>query len=132
MEQFICPMKNRNINLRSFSAVVFLIGASFFLNGCTKSGSYPSYTPPATPQGAYEVWIQNIAFNPIGLTVPVNTIVKWTNKDGITHTVTSATALFDSGNIGSGGTFSYQFTSKGTFAYKCKIHTGMNATVIVQ
>ena len=73
------------------------------INGCKKSSTN---TPaPATS----EVFIQNTAFTPASITVPVNTIVKWTNKDAVIHTVTSNAVLFDSGNLSSGATFSYQF-----------------------
>lgn len=82
--------------------------------------------------GTNEVFMQNTAFTPSSITVAVNTTIKWTNKDGMAHTVTSTSGLFDSGNIGSGGTYSRQFTATGTYAYKCTIHSSMSGTVIVQ
>jgi plastocyanin len=81
--------------------------------------------------GPNEVYIQNYAFNPSTITITVNTTVTWTNFDGIDHTVTSDTGLFDSGNIGSNKTFSYKFTTTGTFPYHCSIHTYMTGKVIV-
>jgi plastocyanin len=78
------------------------------------------------------VSIQGMAFNPQTLNISLNATVTWTNNDGVTHTVTSDTGLFNSGNISPGGTFSYQFTSTGTFNYHCSIHQYMTATVIVQ
>jgi plastocyanin len=86
----------------------------------------------ATPQASNEVSIKGMAFNPATLTVPVNTTVKWTNNDGITHTVTSDTNLFDSGNLASGNSFTFKFTSAGTYSYHCSIHPDMTATIIVQ
>ena len=109
----------------------FLLGAIvliFGLCGCKKSNSS---TPAATPP-ANEVFLQNTAFTPGSITVAVNTTIKWTNKDGFTHTVTSNSALFDSGNIPSNGTYSHQFTTTGTFPYHCSIHSSMTGTVIVQ
>lgn len=85
-----------------------------------------------TQQAANAVSIEGMAFNPPSLTVPVNTTVTWTNNDGITHTVTSDTGVFSSGNIGGGGTFSFTFTTAGTFPYHCSIHTEMVAIIIVQ
>lgn len=82
--------------------------------------------------GSNEVWMQNTSFNPASITIARNTTVTWTNKDGMTHTVTDNTGLFDSGNIGSNSTFSHAFTSAGTFAYHCKIHSGMTGSVTVQ
>lgn len=96
--------------------------------GCKKSNSSPNSGNP----GANEVWMQNSTFGPSSITVAVNTTIKWTNKDGTTHTVTGTGGLFNSGNIGSGGSYSHQFTIKGTYPYTCTIHSGMNGTVIVQ
>jgi plastocyanin len=72
-----------------------------------------------------------MAFNPVTITVAAGTTITWTNNDGVAHTVTSDTALFDSGSIPSGGTYSHTFSTAGTFAYHCKFHAGMTATVVV-
>jgi plastocyanin len=105
---------------------------------CTKSsmgyntGSGNGSTPPAGAiQGANEVWIQNMAFSPSPLTIAAGTTVTWTNKMGITHTVTSDAGLFDSGNLNPNGTFSFTFVNAGTYTYHCNIHSSMTATVIV-
>ena len=81
--------------------------------------------------GPNEVYIANMAFSPSTLTVTVNTTVTWTNNDGIAHTVTSTTGLFDSGSIASKGTYSYTFTTAGTYSYKCNIHPTMTGTIVV-
>jgi plastocyanin len=85
-----------------------------------------------TTQPANEVWIQNMAFSPAMITVPVNTTIRWRNKDGAAHTVTGTQGAFDSGNIGAGGEYSRQFTSAGTYPYKCSFHASMTGTVVVQ
>jgi plastocyanin len=77
------------------------------------------------------VTIQGMAFSPSTITVAVNTTVTWTNKDAITHTVTSDSNVFDSGNVPAGSSFSHTFTATGTFPYHCKIHPSMVATVVV-
>lgn len=108
----------------SVQGVLFLIGVCFFVltNSCSNSTS----APPAN-----EVFIQNMAFSPATITVTAGTTVKWTNKDGVTHTVTSDNALFDSGNITTNGVFSFMFMTAGTYNYHCSIHTSMVAKVIV-
>jgi plastocyanin len=67
-------------------------------------------------------------------TVTAGTTVTWTNSDGVAHTVTSnpgdATS-FDSGNINPAGTFSFTFTTAGTFPYSCTIHSFMTGTITV-
>ncbi len=79
-----------------------------------------------------EVFIQGFAFSPQTLTVPVNTTVKWTNKDGTTHTVTSNSGAFDSGSLTDGSSYSFQFNTAGTYPYHCSIHPSMTASIIVQ
>lgn len=97
---------------------------------------------PATSAAA--VTIQNFAFSPAKLTVTAGTTVTWTNKDGVTHDVTSAagagvnaktTSLFASGPLGQGQTFSHTFAKKGDFFYECTVHRklpAMHAEVVVK
>lgn len=98
-----------------------LIGLFFFFNSCSSSSA-----PPAN-----QVFIQGMAFSPATLTITAGTTVKWTNKDAVTHTVTSDSGVFDSGNVTTGNTFSYQFMTAGTFSYHCTIHPYMVAKVVV-
>ena len=79
------------------------------------------------------VTINNFAFNPTPLTVPVGTKVVWTNQQPqVPHTVTSdMPGVFDSGAIQSGGTFSFTFMQAGTVTYHCTIHPNMHGTVVV-
>lgn len=84
--------------------------------------------------GANEVWIQGMAFVPSSITVSAGTTITWINKDNITHTVTSDTGVtpsFNSGNIGSGGSYPHNFTTAGTYTYHCSIHPSMMGRVIV-
>jgi plastocyanin len=71
-------------------------------------------------------------YSPSSFTVKVGTTVTWVNHDGTIHTVTSkGSSLFDSGNIPTGGSFSYSFTQAGTYQYYCTIHPWMVGTVVV-
>jgi plastocyanin len=102
-------------------------------SGCNKSGNNYDNTPngPGGP-GTNEVWIQGNAFDPTSLTVSQGTSITWTNKDGVTHTVTSDTpGLFTSGSMGGNATFTHSFNTAGTFAYHCNFHANMHGTVIV-
>jgi plastocyanin len=107
---------------------ILLIGFACKKTSSTSNDSNSSSGSPA----ANEVFMQGNAFTPGNLTVAVGTIVKWTNKDGVAHTVTSTGGEFSSGNIGSGGSYSHQFTSTGTFIYRCTIHSNMTGTITVQ
>ena len=58
------------------------------------------------------------AFMPATLSVKVGATVTWVNEDTVAHTVTSeGSTLFDSGNLPTGGTFSFTFTRAGTYHY---------------
>jgi plastocyanin len=76
--------------------------------------------------------LSNFSFSPGTITVKIGSSVTWTNKDSTTHTITSDTGAFNSGNLSQGATFSYTFADRGTFAYHCSIHPTMKGTVIVQ
>ena len=93
------------------------------LNSCTKNSDMP---------GANEVFIQGNAFSPGTITVTANTTVTWTNKDGVAHTVTSNTGIFDSGTINANGTYSHLFSTAGSYPYFCSVHPSMKGTVVVQ
>ena len=71
-------------------------------------------------------------FNPTTLTTQVGSTVVWTNADNEVHTTTSNAGLWNSNNVAANGTFSHQFTTAGTFAYRCTLHANMTGTVIVQ
>jgi plastocyanin len=102
--------------------------------GCSKAvNDYNEKPIIGGIQGANEVWIQGSGFIPTSLTVEVNTIVYWTNKDSKDHTVTSDDANgFDSGNIEPGSDYNHQFTSRGIFPYHCKYNFKITGTIIVQ
>ena len=76
--------------------------------------------------------IVNFAFDPSSITIDVGDTIVWTNQDSSSHTVTSNDGTtFDSGSISNGNTFSFTFTSAGTFDYKCTPHPSMTGTVTV-
>lgn len=113
--------------------------SSFF--GATTSPVAATSTPAAessTPAPSESAGVQNtvkiasFAFTPATITVPVGTTVTWTNEDTASHTITADDGTtFNSGNIAKGGTFSFTFTTAGTFPYHCAVHPSMTATVIV-
>jgi plastocyanin len=121
----IFKMKFRKKLFGKFYFLILALSLLATLNGCKKSDNSPS-SPPAN-----EVWMQNNSFNPSTITVSANTTITWRNKDSVTHTVTSTTSAFDSGNIAAGGTYSRQFMTAGTYSYHCTIHSNMNGQVVV-
>jgi plastocyanin len=93
---------------------------------------------PCPTSGTTDVSIVSMAagFNPGGITVPLNTTVKWTNIDAIEHTVTSTTVPSNGDfnvPVSPGTSVCLKFTSAGTFNYHCSIHpTTMIGSVVVQ
>lgn len=116
---------------RSVLSLGIMLTILIISNSCSKSSTDPTGGGTNQP-GANEVWMQGMTFNPATLTVSVGTTVKWTNKASFTHNVTSGTAVFSSGAMGNGSTFSFQFTAAGTYPYTCTLHPGMAGTIIVQ
>ena len=80
-----------------------------------------------------EVKIDNFAFSPPELTVPVGTTVEWVNRDDIPHVVVSDDkTTFKSKVLDTDDSFSFTFTKAGSYSYFCSIHPKMTAKVIVQ
>lgn len=109
----------------------------------SESAAKPTPTDDAVPTaGAGEsdatavegdaVTIENYAFSPIKLSAAAGTTVTWTNKDSTPHTVTADDGSFDSGNLGSGDTWTYTFKVAGTFAYHCNYHPAMKGAVTIK
>jgi plastocyanin len=78
-------------------------------------------------------------YSPSPLTISSGTMVIWTNRDTVSHTVTSGKAnddnagsLFDSGLIKSGDQFEFTFRHSGTYDYFCSVHPWMTGQVIAQ
>jgi len=88
----------------------------------------------ATPAKAVRVTIENYAFSPATLSISTGTTVTWTNMDTAPHTVTvdSGPVTFTSPSLHKGDTFTYTFTTPGTYSYYCAVHPDMTAKVIVK
>ncbi len=93
-------------------------------NGGNGGGNQP-------PGDGSSVSITGMSF-PATTTVKKGTTVKWTNNDGMAHTVTSDDgSTFSSGNIAAGASFSYTANTVGTFPYHCAYHSGMKGKLVV-
>ncbi|HKP41268.1 plastocyanin/azurin family copper-binding protein [Mycobacterium sp.] len=83
------------------------------------------------PQGGTAVSISDFKFNPATLTVPVSTTVTWTNQDEEPHTIAAKDGSFHSPGMDTHGTYSFTFTTPGSYEYICSIHPFMTGTVVV-
>src|SRR5208337_4351067 len=95
------------------------------------------------------VLILNYAYVPADLTVPTGTTVTWINQDSVGHTVTegdpnspkqASLRVFDSSGeavtgkvtlIGASESWSYTFTTPGTYDYYCIVHPYMIGHITV-
>ncbi|MCI0697919.1 cupredoxin domain-containing protein [candidate division KSB1 bacterium] len=91
-------------------------------------------------RGPNEVWIFSSGFDPATLTVSAGTTVTWTNKDNVTHDVTSGrpgnveNAFDPSPNLKPNDTHPAAFSQRGTFNYFCLTHGSSHAggRIVVQ
>ena len=87
----------------------------------------------AGPAGAAEVkvGIDNFTFNPKVVTVKAGDTVVWTNRDDIPHTVADP-GKFKSKALDTGDTYSFTFTTPGSFDYFCSLHPHMTGRIVVE
>ena len=81
--------------------------------------------------------IQTFQFRPKALEIAAGTRVTWTNNDEIEHTITSgdgekANGGFSGITDGKGKSFSFTFTTPGSYAYFCDRHHFMRGEIRVK
>jgi plastocyanin len=89
----------------------------------------------AAPAAAAEhsITISGYAYSPSAITITAGDTVTWTNKDEAPHdvTTTSAPVAIHGATMSTGQSWSYRFTTPGTYSYICSIHPDMKASVTV-
>lgn len=83
------------------------------------------------PVSGDAIGIDNFAFVPATLTIPVGSTVTWINHDEEPHTVAASDGSFHSPGMGSQASYSHTFPAPGKFDYVCSIHPFMHGTVVV-
>jgi plastocyanin len=79
------------------------------------------------------VSIDNFTIGPQTLTVKAGTTVTWTNKDDIPHGIASADSAFTKSRaLDTDDSYSFTFTTPGTYQYFCYIHPHMVGTIVVE
>jgi len=90
----------------------------------------PAFAQKA-PAGA--ISIDNFTFNPKQLTVKTGTTVTWSNHDDIPHGIASSSNAFTrSKPLTTDDSFSFTFTTPGTYQFFCYLHPTMVGTVVVE
>jgi len=88
-------------------------------------------TGAARAADAARVTIRDFAYAPSVLTIRAGTTVTWINRDEEPHLVTSATKMFRSGALDTRQSYSFSFTTPGTYRYFCTLHPHMIGTIKV-
>ena len=126
---------------RFTAGLLILLGSAFLGLGCKNDSATPygssTATGPSTsptPPEPNTVVMSGMAFSPVTLTVAAGTTVTWKNLDGVAHTSTSDTGVWDTGRMAAGATATTTFRTAGSYPYNCVYHAsmGMRGTVIVQ
>jgi plastocyanin len=82
---------------------------------------------------ATAVSIDNFTFNPQKLTVKAGTTITWTNKDDIPHGIAATNNAFSrSKALDTNDSYSFTFTTPGSYQYFCYIHPHMTGTIVVE
>ena len=113
------------------NSLVVLLAAALMAPGAVAGNGRPSQGSASGPRVA-KVTIDNFRFTPAVLTVTAGTVVTWTNRDDMPHTVVSTDKSFASQALDTGDTFTYTFENPGTFDYLCSIHPRMTGRVVVK
>ncbi len=96
------------------------------------AGAMLAFGAVAAQDATDVITIDNFTFTPKELTVAVGTTVKWVNHDDIPHTVVEKKTTFRSKALDTDNSYSFTFTSAGTFDYFCGLHPHMVGQVIVK
>jgi nitrite reductase (NO-forming) len=119
------------------------------MNMNTTTTESTTNSSPSAASNATTVFIVNFAYSPADITVPVGTTVTWINQDSAGHSVTEGDPnspkpanlrVFDSSGqvvtgkvslMGPGESWSYTFTTPGTYEYYCIVHPYMIGHITV-
>jgi plastocyanin len=77
------------------------------------------------------VTIDNFAFAPTAVVMPRGAIVRWENRDDISHAIYCPALNLKSKLLDTNDIFRYRFEQQGTFDYICAIHPHMRGRVVV-
>ncbi|MFI6937003.1 cupredoxin family copper-binding protein [Streptomyces sp. NPDC050287] len=83
---------------------------------------------------SFSVTMKGYAFSPASLSVPVGSTVTWTNQDTAPHDVktTSGPVSIHSPMLNKGQSWSFTFSTAGSYGYYCTVHPNMTAGITVR
>jgi plastocyanin len=126
-----------------FAAAVALFAAACISGNDAPQGPLPPAVAAGGPAPAMLVSVE-IAKSSVGkgsaaygtnpFTIDPLTRVTWTNDDTVPHTATSDSLIWDSGSIAPGASYSFVFTTPGSYPYHDTIYgqSSMSGTIEVR
>jgi len=79
------------------------------------------------------VTIDNFSFTPAAVSVKPGTTVTWTNKDDIPHGIGATNNAFPKSKaLDTDDSYSFTFTTPGTYQYFCYLHPKMVGSIVVE
>jgi plastocyanin len=124
-------MSNKLFGFILFTFIIML----FTFGGCKSdsTSSYGSTTPPPSGGGGTPntIMMAGSVFSPSTLTIAKGTTITWNNNSSVTHTSTSNTSVWDTGDIAPGTSKTTTFNTSGSFPFHCKYHSMMTGTITV-
>jgi len=79
------------------------------------------------------VTIDNFSFTPAAVSVKPGTTVTWTNKDDIPHGIGATNNVFPKSKaLDTDDSYSFTFTTPGTYQYFCYLHPKMVGSIVVE
>jgi amicyanin len=82
---------------------------------------------------ATAISIDNFTFTPATVTIKAGTTVTWSNKDDIPHGIAATgNAFAKSKTLDTDDSYSFTFTTPGTYQYFCYIHPHMTGKIVVE
>ncbi len=91
--------------------------------------------PAVQAQSSPTVTVRDFEFGPGTLRVTLQSgtqQIRWLNSGPATHTVVADQGAFNSGRLAPGGSFTFSFSTAGTYAYHCEIHPAMKGQIVVE
>ena len=109
------------------------IVATFLLGAAVGSVLAAGVGLARAEEPASVISIDNFSFTPAMLTVKAGTTVTWTNKDDLPHGIASSNKAFTrSKALDTDDSYSFTFTTAGTYQYFCYIHPHMVGSIVVE
>jgi plastocyanin len=111
------------------------LGATALLTVSLFAGGTVTAPPASASVTKIVKMATSLRFMPMTITIHKGDYIKWKNPSGsgLTHTSTSTSSLWNSGNVTPGHSFTRRFRRVGTFKYYCRYHRryGMTGKIIV-